>query len=224
DLTSVCHTNLHRPQSVVGFPESKTASTRSVGQSVHSLCNRSTTTNANVRHVSNAFASSSGGRTSNNGTENDLLNANYVIRTDNLFAQSRHADNSTCKLPPLKSVIGCSKLQDIQPRFCPMAVIALNRSKEPIACNHLLASKTFDNKQAPAATRGGRTTAMTLLCNGIVFFVLYKYAFDLSLCGHRKDTCFWKACTYVLMNTMRKRIVHICSNEFDEKAQRAHMF
>ncbi|GJT60947.1 hypothetical protein Tco_1004480 [Tanacetum coccineum] len=30
-------------------------------------CNRSTITNADVRHVSNAFASSSGGRTSNNG-------------------------------------------------------------------------------------------------------------------------------------------------------------
>ncbi|GKD00317.1 hypothetical protein Tco_1170591 [Tanacetum coccineum] len=53
--------------------------------------NCSTTTNADVRHVSNVVASSSGVQTSNagiTGTENDLLNANYVIRTDNPFALS----------------------------------------------------------------------------------------------------------------------------------------
>ncbi|GJS71150.1 hypothetical protein Tco_0703991 [Tanacetum coccineum] len=64
----------------------KTASSRSAGQSVHSVCNRSTITNADVRHI----------------PKNDLLNANYVISTDNPFAQSRHADNLICLLAAVR--------------------------------------------------------------------------------------------------------------------------
>nr|GEU63690.1 glycoside hydrolase family 3 [Tanacetum cinerariifolium] len=58
DSTSVCHTDLCRPQSVVGFPEYGTASARRPGQPLHSLCGYSTTTNAVLLVVRNAIASS----------------------------------------------------------------------------------------------------------------------------------------------------------------------
>ncbi|GJZ12830.1 hypothetical protein Tco_0548060 [Tanacetum coccineum] len=52
DSTSVCHTDLCRPQSVV-FPEHETASGRRPGQPWHSLCGYSTTTNSVLRVVRN---------------------------------------------------------------------------------------------------------------------------------------------------------------------------